>query len=470
MFYVAIGLLGLYVAGLFALSFWSRARVDSLEDYLVAGRRLSLPLASMTLFGTWFGAATMLTAADEVSCNGLSQIALEPVGSGVCLILAGLLLARPLSQMKLLTLPDFFRKRFGTGAELLAAAIMVPSYFGWIAVQFLALAGILESMFGVPFNWGLLLVAVIGTAYTYMGGMWSVTLTDALQVGLLLAGLLLLGTTVLWALGDGSAVTGWTRIQTDLPPQMLEWFSPSGWSGFSKWANLFLVAALGNLAAQDLTQRLFSARTPEIARQACWISATGYLSFGAIPVLMGLAAPLLLPGEAGTAVVPALAAALLSPLPALVFLLAVVSAILSTIDSAILAPASILSENVARHFMPEHRLLLATRLAVVLVAAFSLGFAFYGEDAFRLLEHAYTLPMVGLVAPLLLGIHYRVSRQAALASVTSGTGLWLLHYLAEWESFLNLAVLPLPAALVSLLLSFAIYFVVAIRTGDSPLD
>jgi len=124
---------------LFGLAFWVRGRIATSEDYLVAGRRLGVPLAATTLFATWFGAGTLLVATDEVRAEGLRAAALDPIGAGLCLLLAGAFFAAPLWRMKLLTLVDFYRVRFGPRAETLGALLMVPGYFGWIAAQFVAL-------------------------------------------------------------------------------------------------------------------------------------------------------------------------------------------------------------------------------------------------------------------------------------------------------------------------------------------
>ena len=80
--------IGVYLILIFALALMARRRVKTEEDYLVAGRRLPLPLATATLLATWFGAGTLLTATDEIRAEGLRVTALEPYGAGLCLILA----------------------------------------------------------------------------------------------------------------------------------------------------------------------------------------------------------------------------------------------------------------------------------------------------------------------------------------------------------------------------------------------
>lgn len=423
-----------YLVLTYALAFAVRGRITDTEDFLVAGRRLPLSLAWATLLATWFGAGTVLTAADEVRAEGLSVVALEPLGSGVCLLLAGLFYARRLWRMKLLTIADFFRVRFGPRAELWAALVMVPSYFGWIAVQFLALAGILELAFGLDPTAGVLIVAVIGMGYTLLGGMWSVTLTDALQVGLLLVGLVVLGVEVLDQLGGGPA-GGLARIAAEVEPEALALVPGETLSALVGWLGVFAIAALGNLPGQDLMQRVFSAKSANVARAACLVAGVLYIGFGAIPVLMGLAARVLFPEAADTAILPALARAFLSPGVATVFVLALVSAILSTVDSAILSPASVIAQNLLPRVSraPAMRL---NQLSIVGVTALSVLVALIGEDAYGLLEAAYSITLVGLFVPLTLGLYRTPRREApALVSMAVGGGLWLGHTLAGWQGF-----------------------------------
>jgi len=456
----------LYIAGLYALAFRVRGRIHSAEDFIVAGRRLNFPFATATLLGTWFGAGTILAAADEIRHDGLERAALEPFGAGFCLVIAGLFFARPLWEMKLLTVSDFFRKRFDRRAEILSAAVMVPSYFGWVAAQFVALAGMLELFFGLDLTIGILLVAVIAVGYTLMGGMWSVTLTDAFQITLVFIGLVALGGTTLSALGDGSITLGMARLWSDTPPEMRRPIPSGSYQSLLEWVAVFAVGALGNIPGQDLMQRVFSARSATTAVRACWVAGALYIGFGLIPVGLGLASRQLFPEDLERAVLPALAHAFLSPVPAVIFSVVLVSAVLSTIDSAILSPASVLSQNVMR-YLPQKRLssLGLTRIAILIVTACSVGFAFAGESAYALLEDAYELPLVGMFVPLAIGLYRKpASPLSASASMLTGLVLWLVHYFLDWtyffEPFTSSLPVKLPASLAITTLGGAIYLAV----------
>lgn len=457
------GSIVLYLIVMYVIGYVAQRKVHDVEDFLVAGRRLPLSLAWLTLLATWFGAGTMLTAADEVRDGGLQRAALDPFGAGACLLLAAFFVAAPMWRMQLLTVPDFFRRKFGATAEVISSIVLVPSYFGWIAAQFTALAGVLELFFGIPLTWGLLLVALVGTGYTLMGGMWSVTLTDAVQMTLVLMGLIVLGAVVLLELGNGNAWSGLQRIGQETAPEKLRIFPSGNFNQLVGWLGVFAIGALGNLPGQDLMQRVFAAKSASTAKKACLVAGLMYLSFGMVPLLLALAGDLLFPQDADVNILPALAHAFLHPAVAVVFLLAILSAILSTIDSAILSPASVVAHNLVPKFAKADKLR-SNRLAVLAVAICSLLLAYRGESAYALLEEAYLLTMVGLFVPLMIGL-YSVPQngRAAVASMLVGTGTWALHLLLGWEWFLQplCTQLRLPVSLSATGCGLLAYFVLA---------
>ena len=455
--------LGVYLVVMLAIGWWARGKIDNREDFLVAGRRLPLLLAWPTLLATWFGAGTLLTATDEVRAEGLRKAALDPLGAGLCLILAGLWLARPLWRAKLCTLSDFFRERFGRRAEITSALLMIPTYFGWIAAQFVALAGLLELAFGIPPAAGIALVATVGTAYTLLGGMWSVTATDAIQIVLVAVGLVLLTDEVLTALGGGWS-GGLAALADGLPAPRRVVVPTESSAAFVGWIGVLAIGALGNLPGQDLLQRVFASRSERTAVWACHLAGLSYLVLGALPLILGLAASVLRPDvSSDTSTLTLLASLFLKPAIAVVFLVALTSTVLSTVDSAILSPASVLSENLLAGWGPVSKLsrLALARLAVLVVAAIACAVAYVGKDAYELLEGAYELGLVSLLVPLLAGVKTsRGGQAAALAAMATGTGAWLVHVLAGVPGFVGIEAVPLGLSCAGLA---AIAYAVAAR-------
>ncbi len=438
--------LSLYAVAMLVVGYYAQRRISTVEDYVVAGRRLKTSFATLTIIATWFGAESLLTTADEVAQHGVRRAMLDPVGISLCLLLAGLLIAGPLWRLGLLTIPDFFRQRYGKLAEFVSACVLVPSYFGWIAAQYLALATLLNQFFNVPVTAGILAVAVLATSYTILGGMWSVTWTDAIQMIFIIAGLLILGYEILAVLGDGDLAAGVTNLRTNT--SAASWVlaeEPEARAKILAALSALAIGALGNLPVQDLMQRICSSESDRVARRACFYGAGGYFSLGLLPILAGLSASLILPDVPEEGVVTHLAGTLLSPLLLLVFVLAIVSAVLSTIVSAVLAPAAVLAQNLIQPLLhrfgsPVQELtgLRIQRLCVLVIVAASITLALSGSNAYELVEASYSLSLVSLFAAFLIGLHCSSApRIAALVSMISGVGLWLLHTIQGWEYFLE---------------------------------
>src|SRR5690606_17807677 len=151
---------------------------------------------------------SLISAADEIRTLGLRAAALEPLGAGLCLIIAGLFFAGPLWRLNIYTISDFYRIRFGKKTEQLSVMLTVPAYAGWIAVQFLALSQLLHSFFGWPVSMIVLVLAILSMVLTMIGGLWSVTITDSLELSVIIIGLMVLAVNVFSGGGENGFFQG----------------------------------------------------------------------------------------------------------------------------------------------------------------------------------------------------------------------------------------------------------------------
>ncbi len=403
------GALAFYGLGLLAISIWSAKKVQNETDYLIAGRRLPLALAFGTLMATWFGAATINAAATEARDNGVIGVILDPLACSATLVFAGLFFAKPLWRMNLCTMGDSYRKVYGPRAEVLGASIQVPSYFAWIAVQYTALAHYLEAYYNIPLNEGILWVAGLTMAYTLVGGMWSVTLTDTLQIVVALVGLVVLAVAMFAqpALGDGNAIRG-IGVMPDkvaaVKPGHLSFLPSAGAVAVMGWIGAWATGMFGNIPGQDLQQRVFASKDEKTAARACLLAGVLYFLFGLIPVGLTLASIVTDPDIEGNPL-PYLAERYLSPGMTVLFIVAVVSMIVSTATSALLAPATLLAHNLMSRFggLTNHPLL-RDRLCVVIVSGGGITLAMAGESLMGLLDIALSIQLVALVIPVVAGI------------------------------------------------------------------
>lgn len=440
---------GAYLLVNIGVGLWAGRHVESGADFIVAGRRLPLWLATATLFATWFGGGTCIGAAGEAYDTGLLGVIADPFGAALCLFLAGWFFVRPLRRMGLLTIGDYFRERFGPGAERISALLQAPPFVGWVAAQFVAFGTVLHALTDIGQTAGILIGFAVVLIYTATGGMWAVSITDFLQATVLIAGLV-------WLLPNALAdAGGWSAVSAALPAGHTDFLPASTFHGWIWYAQAWLVIGIGSIPSQDLLQRCFSARDERTAAWSAYLAGGMYLSVGVIPVVLGLVARAGMPGLADPELaLPLLGQAHLGSVGLAVFVGALLSAILSTADSALLAPASVFSENLLRPLRPgmsDASLLRATRLSVAGFAIVALLLALEFRDVYELMLMAMEAGLAGLAAPFAVGLYWkRVDGRAANAAMLSGTGAWLvLTVLTErWPAdllgfFVSVAVLCL---------------------------
>lgn len=433
--------LGVYALFLMGVSVLASRQVKNEEDYVVAGRRLPLSLAWATLMATWFGAATINGSAEAAKADGLQGVILDPFACSVTLIFAGLFFAKPLWKMGLFTIADYYRQRYGPRAELIGSSIQVPSNFSWVALQYAALGHIFHVYFGIPFEQGILWAAGLTMIYTLVGGMWSVTLTDALQLVIALFGLLALGWAVFTSpeLGDGSVVDGiqiaMEKVRSKHPTH-LDFFPgpevPGRTMLIMGWIGAWATGIFGCIPGQDLQQRVFASKDENVAARACILAGLLYLAFGIVPVLLGLTSSVTLPDVEGNPI-PYLANKYLSSGMTVVLIVAVVAMIVSTATSAVLAPATILGHNLLNRIPGvSNAPLLRDRFCVVIVSAGGIVLAMAGESLMGLLDIALSIHLVALFIPVAMGIYGKPRGElSAILAMIFGFTAWAVRFLTE---------------------------------------
>ncbi|MBS09988.1 MAG: hypothetical protein CME19_00100 [Gemmatimonadetes bacterium] len=439
-----IGLL-IYVGATLAVGVYAGSRVKGSADFLVAGRRLGLVLSTGTLAATWFGGGIVVGASSEAYKNGFLGVIADPFGAALCLIVAGLFYVRTMRRMGLTTIASFFEVRFGPNARVIAALCTIPTYIGWVASLMVAFGRVVQVVAGVDPDVGIWIGAAIVLFYTTAGGMWAVTLTDFIQVGVLVAGLVFLAPMILADAG------GWDAIRSQVPDSTFHLY-PHGGDG-AAWFSYFrdwLVIGLGNLAGQDLIQRSLSSRNEQIAQNSAYLSALLYLTVGLIPVFLGIAGRVVLPDlENPDLVMMTLGMTYLPPVALSIFLGALISALLSSADSALLAPASVISWDLLKRFKPdvdERTILRVSRITVPLLGLFSLYLAFSANTIYSLMVDSWSILLATLFVPLTAGIWWqRANATGCLASMMAGFVSWILFLEVSPNQPADLMAVPVAA-------------------------
>lgn len=447
-----------YLAIMLAIGLYASRRVEGSADFVVAGRRLGIWLSTGTLAATWFGGGLCIGAASAAYSGGFLAVIADPFGAALCLFLAGLFYVRALRRTGVMTVASFFTHRFSRSSGLLASVCTIPAYVGWVASLMVAFGRILQSLAGVEPTTAILLGAAVVLVYTFAGGMWAVTLTDFVQLTILIVGMVVLTPILLSDMG------GWSAIAAQIPTERFFLYPHEGdataWFGYVRdW----LVIGLGNLAGQDLIQRTLSSRDDNIAVRSAYYSGLIYVTIGFLPVLLGMAGAVLLPDLADPDLVMiALAEHYLPTFALILFVGALVSALLSSADSALLAPASVVGWDILRHFRPqadERTCLIVSRIAVVLFGLFALALALHKTSVYDLMVDSWSVLLATLFVPLTAGIWWsRANAAGSLASILVGAAAWLilLQITDTWPADL----LAVPFALIALV-------VVSKATGSS---
>ncbi|MEO0406941.1 MAG: sodium:solute symporter [Cyanobacteria bacterium P01_A01_bin.135] len=339
---------------------------ESSVNYLVAGRKLALPLAATTLMAQSVDANATLGNTDLSAEFGFWAGASLPIGLSLCLLMTGLFFAKPLNKMKLLTLPDFYRVRYNRRTEVSASIVMVLSFSFLLAGNLVAGGYIFNFFLNTNYSIGVIAIAAIVLAYTISGGLLAVAYTDIVQVIIATAGTLTL--LIFVALQFG------IEIPSGMGPFALEQLSDPAAGAFVNWATL-LALGLGDIVAIDFMARVFAAKNPQTAQKACLLGSLGTLIVGVPYALIAVGTPSIL-AQAGVATDgPVLFNLLRDVTPApisLMVILSIVAASLSTADGAILGTASVMAHNVLGIAHTDengggNRLLLATRTMAVVI-------------------------------------------------------------------------------------------------------
>ena len=341
-----VGIVVAYFAMIIGVGIYSSKRASTPDNYLVAGHRLGYGITFACLSAVLLGGASTIGTTALGYTYGISGIWLVAM-LGLGLALVGILLIKRIRELNVLTVAELLTRRFGSKAGVLSALVSALYTMMVCATQVIAMGTILQGLAGWDPVTSMLVVGFIVVAYTILGGMWAITLTDFIQFILIVIGVMFV---MLPNCVD--AAGGFDALVATLPSSYFD-ITSIGWPTIIQY---FFLYCLGALVGQDLWQRYLTAKSVKVARRSGIASGLFILLYAVACALIGMAAAVYMPGAENTQLVFATMANDVLPTGALgIVLVAVLAVLMSTASGTLLASSSLLANDVIKPLLESRR-------------------------------------------------------------------------------------------------------------------
>ncbi|MFC9791679.1 sodium:solute symporter [Streptomyces sp. NPDC057695] len=454
---VDYAVIALYLAGMLAMGWWGMRRARSKSEFLVAGRRLGPWMYSGTMAAIVLGGASTIGGVGLGYKYGLSG-AWMVFAIGLGLLALSVFFSARIARLKVYTVSEMLDLRYGGRAGVISGVVMWAYTLMLAVTSTIAYATIFDVLFDLPRTLAIVLGGTIVVAYSTLGGMWSITLTDMVQFVVKTIGVLLLLLPIAVVKAGGFA-----GMRDALPTS---YFEPLGIGGETIFTYV-LIYTFGMLIGQDIWQRVFTARTDKVARWGGTVAGTYCLAYALAGAVIGTAAKVLYPKLPSAD--DAFATIVKDELPMGVrglVLAAALAAVMSTSSGALIACATVANNDIWSRLRggsggaaaDDHDEVRGNRAFILIMGVAVILIAIALNDVVQALTVAYNLLVGGLLVPILGGLLWRRGTvQGALAAVAVG-GLAVIGLMWAYGILANEPVY------YGLLASLAAYVIVSLAT------
>lgn len=419
------------------------------KRFIIAGKRLPLLVIGTMLLAQALDANSTLGSAAGTYSWGFWAGFVFPLGLALCLLVTGIWYAKPLNRMNLITLPDFYFRRFGKLVEVISSLLMAFSFIILVAGNMAGAAWIISIIFGLNYITALIIMSTIVLIYTYSGGLFSCAATDVVQI---YPAIIAFVGSAIWLV----YTYGWGYFSAAIPPGFLDM---SGLTSVENGALLnwaaILALGLGDVVALDFMERIFASKNPETARRGCFYGAGFTLIAGLAASFLGLMAIALFPDVADPrTILPLMATITLPFLLGLFVMGGVLGAGMSTANGGLLGVSAVFGRNLfQRNILPaihrrkarklkvpieeltidwhimDKRLLTYARFMTIPVMVAATYLAYVKPEPGMMLVLAFDVVFAGLFVPLTLGLFWKkANAYGALAAIVVGSVLRLILF------------------------------------------
>ena len=417
----------LYLLAMLFIGWYSSTKITSNTDFMVAGRRRGPFLMAGTLAATEIGGGSSLGVVE----NGMSGYGISSAWYIITMGFAFVILtflAPKFRAATVKTVPEYFRRRYGKSAGLITAIIMLLPLVGLTAGQFIASSVILSTMLGIGYKTAVIIVAVVVTIYSVMGGLWSVTLTDFVQVFLIIIGMII---AVPFAV---NLAGGWDAVVANVPAETFDMFSGYTPMGILSLTVMYVATFT---VGQEAVSRYYAARDGKAARQGSVLAAVLNFVYAFVPAVLGvIVLALISMGKFSAADFEAVGARYALPvlameaMPAVIcglLFAGIISATMSSSDSDLLGAGSIFANDIYRAVLKpdatSKEVMNVTKIVMGIVGVASMFIALFNTSGIvTLLMFCFTLRAAGAFFPYVLGHYWKgASLAGTIASLISGS-------------------------------------------------
>lgn len=420
-------IVAIYLLVMLFIGWYSSTRIKSNTDFMVAGRRLGPFLMAGTLAATEIGGGSSLGVVQQGMQNHGISSAWYIITMGFAFVILTFL-APKFRAATVKTVPEYFRRRYGKSAGIITAIIMLLPLVGLTAGQFIASSVILSTMLGISYKTAVVIVAVVVTIYSVMGGLWSVTLTDFIQVFLIIIGMMI---AVPFAM---NLAGGWGNVVANVPAEtfdMFKGYTPTG------VLSLTIMYVATFTVGQEAVSRYYAARDGKAAKQGSILAALINFIYAFIPAILGIITLALINmGKFDSAdfadvgaryALPVLA---MEAMPAIIcglLFAGIISATMSSSDSDLLGAGSIFANDIYHAVIKPDatsaEVMKVTKLVMGVVGVASMLIALFNTSGIvTLLMFCFTLRAAGAFFPYVLGHYWKgASLAGTIASLITGS-------------------------------------------------
>ncbi|ANZ38903.1 sodium:solute symporter [Lentzea guizhouensis] len=401
-----------YVLGMIGMGWWGMRRATSKSEYLVAGRRLGFAMYSGTMSAVVLGGASTIGGVGLGYKFGISGAWMVfAIGLGILLLSA--LFARRIVRLKVYTVSQMLDLRYGGSSSMVSGTVMWAYTLMLTVTSTIAYSTIFTVLFGLPKSVGVIIGGGIVVLYSVLGGMWSITLTDIVQFVVKTIGILFLLLPI-----SLSAAGGFDGIKERLnDPAVFD----VGTIGVSTIITYLLIYVFGLLIGQDIWQRVFTAKSPQVATWGGITSGLYCLVYAVAGAVIGTAGKALYPDIANSD--EAFATIVENLLPTGVrglVLAAALAAMMSTSSGALIACATVASTDIWKRGAKGD--VHSNRMFTLVLGIVAIGIAVALNDVVAALTVAYNILVGGLLVAILGGLVWKRGTQAgAMTSMAAGS-------------------------------------------------